>query len=73
MFGKLPIFFFFFLLFQSISPGATRTEIFYEEQMNELEKNKTPFLEAKDVSNAIMYAISTPPHVQVIFHLIKFL
>lgn len=56
-----------FEIFQSISPGATRTEIFYEEQMNEFEKNKVPFLEAEDVSNAIIYALSTPPHVQVDF------
>lgn len=54
-------FFFFFL--QSISPGAVRTEIFKPEML-ELIQN-IPFLNPEDVSQAALYAISTPPHVQV--------
>lgn len=52
-------------IIQSISPGVTRTEIFYDEQLSEFEKNKVPFLEVEDISNAVLYALGTPPHVQV--------
>lgn len=50
---------------QSISPGAVRTEIFTDDQMNELEKHHSPLLHPSDISDAIMYVLATPPRVQV--------
>lgn len=50
---------------QSISPGAIRTEAFTEEQIRIMESRNNPFLETEDISNAVLYALSTPPHVQV--------
>lgn len=48
---------------QSISPGAVRTEIFKPELLPLLKD--IPFLNPEDVSQAVLYAIATPPHVQV--------
>lgn len=48
---------------QSISPGAVKTEIFKPELLEMLPD--IPFLDAEDVSQAAMYALSTRPHVQV--------
>ncbi|XP_035788467.1 farnesol dehydrogenase-like isoform X2 [Anopheles albimanus] len=46
----------------SISPGIVRTEMLPEgDQFGA----GTPMLEAEDVANAILYALGTPPHVQV--------
>lgn len=57
----------FFLLFfqfpQSISPGAVKTEIFKPELLDLLPN--IPFLDPEDVSQAVMYALATRPHVQV--------
>jgi len=47
----------------SISPGAVRTEIFSTEQ--EAVLSHVPILEPEDVSQAALFAISTPPHVQI--------
>lgn len=55
--------FFFFVYLQSISPGAVKTEIFSPELLEMLAH--IPFLDAEDVSQAVMYALSTRPHVQV--------
>lgn len=49
---------------KSISPGAVRTEIFKPEIMEIIQN--IPFLDPEDVSQAVMYAIATKPHVQVI-------
>lgn len=49
---------------KSISPGAVRTEIFKPEVMEIIQN--IPFLDPEDVSQAVMYAIATKPHVQVI-------
>ncbi|ETN65914.1 3-oxoacyl-[acyl-carrier-protein] reductase 1 [Anopheles darlingi] len=46
----------------SISPGIVRTEMLPEGDQFSAE---TPMLEAEDVANAILYALGTPPHVQV--------
>ncbi|XP_062565654.1 farnesol dehydrogenase-like [Armigeres subalbatus] len=43
----------------SISPGAVKTEIL------ELTDVKIPLLNAEDVAQAVVYVLSTPPHVQV--------
>lgn len=48
---------------QSISPGAVRTEIFKPEVLPLLKD--VPMLDPFDVSQAVLYAIATPPHVQV--------
>ncbi|XP_055612042.1 farnesol dehydrogenase-like [Uranotaenia lowii] len=46
----------------SISPGWVRTEIVPEEYLNQ---SDLPMLDAADVSSAVLYAIGTPPHVQI--------
>ncbi|XP_073828249.1 farnesol dehydrogenase-like [Musca autumnalis] len=52
----------------SISPGAVDTEI-----LNDFLKNATEGcrLQSEDVSSAIIYALSTPPHVQIHEMIIK--
>jgi len=47
----------------SISPGAVKTEIFKPEFL-EVVKD-VPFLAAEDVSQAVLYTLGTPPHVQI--------
>ncbi|KAL5275437.1 DHRS11.2 family protein [Megaselia abdita] len=47
----------------SVSPGGTATDLFPEEYSKLT--NNYPWLSPEDVSNAIMYVISTPPHVQI--------
>ncbi|EDS44406.1 fixR [Culex quinquefasciatus] len=44
----------------SISPGATGTDILPPEV-----KEVMPLLEAEDIAAAVLYAVGTPPHVQV--------
>uniref|UniRef100_A0A182WKA6 Dehydrogenase n=1 Tax=Anopheles minimus TaxID=112268 RepID=A0A182WKA6_9DIPT len=46
---------------KSISPGIVRTEMVPEGKQFE----NTPMLEADDIVGAILYALGTPPHVQV--------
>lgn len=53
------------IVVQSISPGAVGTEFFFEEQMDTFKKVNVPLLKAKDISDAILYVLGTPPHVQV--------
>ncbi len=51
---------------QSVSPGAVKTEIFKGATKEMLEMFKSiPFLDPKDVADAVVYAISTPKHVQI--------
>lgn len=50
---------------KSISPGAVKTEIFTEDQLEGFEKAAAPFLNPSDISDAILYVLGTPPHVQV--------
>lgn len=52
-----------FLSAQSISPGTVKTEIFTERALEFLKD--MPMLEAEDISDAVMYVLGTPPHVQV--------
>lgn len=54
---------FLYLFSQSISPGAVKTEIFKPELLDLLPN--IPFLDPEDVSQAVMYALATRPHVQV--------
>ncbi|XP_061390584.1 farnesol dehydrogenase-like [Musca vetustissima] len=46
----------------SISPGAVNTEIITDKTRKILGEC---FLDAHDISNAILYTLSTPPHVQI--------
>jgi len=53
----------------SISPGVVKTEITVAsgvdpDQVEEAFKN-LPFLESEDISQAVIYALSTKPHVQI--------
>ncbi|CAD7079074.1 unnamed protein product [Hermetia illucens] len=43
----------------SISPGLVDTEIISDKMRDK------PILQPEDISNAILFAISTPPHVQI--------
>uniref|UniRef100_A0A182MNA0 Dehydrogenase n=1 Tax=Anopheles culicifacies TaxID=139723 RepID=A0A182MNA0_9DIPT len=45
----------------SISPGGVRTEILDDATLPE----DMPLLESEDISEAVLYVIGTPPHVQV--------
>lgn len=58
--------FYLFYDLQSISPGATRTEIrepaYYD---------RISHLQSEDVSQAVLYALATPPHVNVSEIIIK--
>jgi NADP+-dependent farnesol dehydrogenase len=53
---------------QSVSPGAVETEIHgVSEFPEEMMKNfaDIPFLKSKDIADAVIYVLGTPPHVQV--------
>uniref|UniRef100_A0A1B0AX70 Dehydrogenase/reductase SDR family member 11 n=1 Tax=Glossina palpalis gambiensis TaxID=67801 RepID=A0A1B0AX70_9MUSC len=52
----------------SISPALVETELI-GEQVKRLAKDR--ILSPHDISNAIMYALSTPPHVQIHDMIIK--
>lgn len=56
-------------MLQSISPGVVKTEVFTDTQLDAMEKQNYPFLNPSDISNAILYVLGTPPHVQVGSHL----
>jgi NADP-dependent 3-hydroxy acid dehydrogenase YdfG len=47
-------------LFQSVSPGLVRTELPPKELLD-----TSVSLEAKDIADGVLYALGTPPHVQV--------
>lgn len=59
-----------FVVQQSVSPGAVKTEMFLPEHDELLAGDSFPLLEAEDVSQAVLYAISTPPHVQVSYRMV---
>ncbi|KAJ6649963.1 Farnesol dehydrogenase [Pseudolycoriella hygida] len=48
----------------SISPGLVTTEMTTKNGADKMFKN-TPSLKAEDISQAVLYALSTPEHVQV--------
>lgn len=52
-------------LLQSISPGYVNTEMPKQAGLDALFSKKLPALEAEDVAQAILFALATPPHVQV--------
>lgn len=49
---------------QSISPGLVTTEMTTKNGADKVFRN-TPALKAEDISQAVLYALSTPEHVQV--------
>ena len=51
--------------FQSVSPGVVETEIFLPEHLELIKNAQLPMLKSEDISQAVLYAIGTPPHVQV--------
>jgi hypothetical protein len=55
---------------QSISPGIVRTDIIINagasRERSDRVFSENPCLDPIDVANALLYALSTPPHVQVI-------
>jgi NADP+-dependent farnesol dehydrogenase len=54
-------------MWQSLSPGAVKTEfgIASGHQLDPELFNHVPFLESKDIADAVLYILGTPPHVQV--------
>jgi hypothetical protein len=53
------------ILLQSISPGAVKTNMIRQINLpNDFFDNIT-ILDPQDVTDAVLYALSTPPHVQV--------
>ena len=53
---------------QSISPGGVKTEIAEASDIKvppELDFDNLPILDSVDISNAVLYVLGTPPHVQV--------
>jgi len=48
----------------SISPGAVDTDIFPSDFETAV-KGSMPMLKPEDISNAILYVLGTPPHVQI--------
>jgi NADP-dependent 3-hydroxy acid dehydrogenase YdfG len=56
------------MFFQSVSPGAVETEIAEASEIPEdmLKVLKDiPYLKSKDIADAVIYVLGTPPHVQV--------
>jgi len=47
----------------SVSPGNVRTEIYAPEEREVMESY--PYLNPEDISNAVLYALGTKPHVQI--------
>lgn len=52
-------------LFQSISPGLVHTETTRNMKQLDLFKTEKLILDPEDIVDGVMYALSTPPHVQV--------
>ena len=55
-------------MLQSLSPGAVRTEFLIASGRQGLDPeilNRIPILESKDIADAVLYILGTPPHVQV--------
>ncbi|KAF4531862.1 hypothetical protein B566_EDAN000890 [Ephemera danica] len=50
---------------RSVSPGLVRSEIFGDGELAEQMFTENPTLEPRDIADALVYALSTPPHVQV--------
>jgi NADP-dependent 3-hydroxy acid dehydrogenase YdfG len=56
-------------MLQSLSPAVVKTEFLIASgtpAINPEEIYKGPSLESKDVADAVVYILGTPPHVQVL-------
>jgi NADP+-dependent farnesol dehydrogenase len=57
-------------MFQSISPGVVKTDFFTSSGTKIITPedmySSNPHLLPKDIADAIIFALGTPPHVQVI-------
>ncbi|VEN39822.1 unnamed protein product [Callosobruchus maculatus] len=51
--------------FTSISPGATDTDFIEQEVRDMIKMDSSVMLRAEDVADSVVYALSTPPHVQI--------
>ncbi|XP_069677724.1 farnesol dehydrogenase-like isoform X3 [Periplaneta americana] len=53
----------------SVSPGLVKTDFFSKagnsDELTDLMYQTNPYLETKDVVDAIVYILGTPPHVQI--------
>nr|CAD7575086.1 unnamed protein product [Timema californicum] len=53
----------------SLSPGTVKTEIMYRDNTTTVNADqvysKHPYLVSEDVADALVYVLSTPPHVQI--------
>jgi NADP+-dependent farnesol dehydrogenase len=55
-------------MLQSLSPGIVDTEFFIASGSPKLDPEvikHVPMLESKDIADAVVYILGTPPHVQV--------
>jgi NADP+-dependent farnesol dehydrogenase len=55
-------------MLQSLSPGAVKTEFMIASGNPNLDPEllkHLPFLDSKDIADAVLYILGTPPHVQV--------
>nr|CAD7586851.1 unnamed protein product [Timema genevievae] len=54
----------------SLSPGTVKTEIMYRDNTTTVNADqvysKHPYLVSEDVADALVYVLSTPPHVQIL-------
>lgn len=58
-------------IFQSLSPGLVKTSIMEGTDWVEgVTDPDAPTLQAKDIADAVLYVLSTPPNVQVNYFLI---
>ena len=55
-------------MLQSLSPGGVKTEFAAAAGHLDVDPellNEIPILESKDIADAVLYILGTPPHVQV--------
>ena len=55
-------------MLQSLSPGGVKTEFAAAAGHLDVDPellNEIPLLESKDIADAVLYILGTPPHVQV--------
>lgn len=55
-------------MLQSLSPGGVKTEFLIASGNQDIDPemlDQIPFLESKDIADAVLYILGTPPHVQV--------
>lgn len=55
-------------MLQSLSPGGVKTEFLIASGNQDFDPemfDQMPLLESKDIADAVLYILGTPPHVQV--------